>query len=111
MKEPVYEVFARKTREDPLHHIGFLNAGDPELARVYAWQTYDEQNWFEMCVVPRDAILPVNRLDMHAARGIPAASGHVAAHTAGAASYGGDDVVAGDAVVDGGSGAREGEVR
>jgi 1,2-phenylacetyl-CoA epoxidase PaaB subunit len=61
MREPVFEVFARKTRDEPLRHIGFINALDSELARVCAWQTYDEQNWFEMCVVPRAAILPVNR--------------------------------------------------
>ena len=35
----------------------------PELARVYAWKTYDEERWFEMCVVPRAAIIPVNRTD------------------------------------------------
>jgi hypothetical protein len=60
MKEPVYEVFARKTRDEPLRHIGYINALNGELARVCAWKTYDEQNWFEMCVVPRSAILPVN---------------------------------------------------
>ena len=43
MKEPIFEVFARKGREEPLRHIGFINAMDGELARVYAWKTYDEQ--------------------------------------------------------------------
>lgn len=60
MREPVYEVFARKGRDEPLRHIGFVNAMDGDLARVYAWKTYDEQNWSEMCVVPRSAILPVD---------------------------------------------------
>jgi len=59
VKEPVYEVFARKNRGEPLRHIGFINATDGPLAAVYAWKTYDEQNWEEMCVVPRDAIIPV----------------------------------------------------
>lgn len=63
MQEPVYEVFARKTREEPLRHIGYINALNGELARVCAWTTYDEQNWFEMCVVPRSSILPVNLKD------------------------------------------------
>ncbi|HEX9885291.1 MAG TPA: hypothetical protein VGA70_02340 [Longimicrobiales bacterium] len=63
MRESVYDVFARKERGDPLQHIGYLDAVDDELARVYAWKTYDEQNWFEMCVVPRSAIVPVNRTD------------------------------------------------
>ena len=60
MREPVFEVFARKTRGEPLRHIGFINAPDDDLARVYAWKMYDEQNWDEMCVVPRAAILPLD---------------------------------------------------
>ena len=60
MSEPVFEVFARKAREEPLRHIGDLNAPDGELARVYAWKTYDEQNWFEMWVVPRASVLAVS---------------------------------------------------
>ena len=63
MKESVYDVFARKERGEPLTHIGYVDALDAEMARVYAWKTYDEQNWFEMCVVARSAIIPVNRAD------------------------------------------------
>lgn len=63
MKEIVFDVFARKHRGDALAHIGYLSAPDAEMARVYAWQTYDEENWFEMCVVPRSQIIPVNRTD------------------------------------------------
>jgi hypothetical protein len=63
MKESVFDVFARKERGDPLTHIGYVDAMDVELARVYAWKTYDELNWFEMCIVPRDQIIPVNRTD------------------------------------------------
>ena len=63
MEEKIYDVFARKRRGDALSHIGYLEAPDDALARVYAWKTYDEENWFEMCVVPRSAILPVNRDD------------------------------------------------
>jgi 1,2-phenylacetyl-CoA epoxidase PaaB subunit len=60
----VYEVFARKSRGEPLHHIGNLNAPDDELARVYAYNTYDEEKWFDMWVVPRDRLLEVfNRGD------------------------------------------------
>lgn len=91
MKEPVYEVFARKTREEPLHHIGYLNAMDDQLARVYAWKTYDEQNWFEMCIVPRAAILPVNQHHSHFATRVPEDTGAVI-HSVGAASYGGSEV-------------------
>lgn len=63
MTESVYEVFARKSRGESLRHIGYLDAPDDALARVYAWKTYDEENWFEMCVVPRSAIVAVNRTD------------------------------------------------
>ncbi len=61
MADRVYVVLARKNREDPLHHIGSVHASDPELAKVYAWKTYDEERWFEMVVAPRDAFHPVNR--------------------------------------------------
>ena len=91
MKEPVYEVFARKTREEPLRHIGYINALNDELARVCAWTTYDEQNWFEMCVVPRAAVLPVNLKEGPFWSEPPAADAAVA-RTAGAGSYGGSEV-------------------
>ena len=61
MEEPLYEVFARKERGEPLRHIGSLNALDDQMARVYAWRTYDEERWLEMCVIPRSAIISVNR--------------------------------------------------
>lgn len=60
----IYEVFARKSRGEPLRHIGNLNAPDDELARVYAFNTYDEEKWFDMYVTPRDRFVEVfNRLD------------------------------------------------
>ena len=97
MREPIFEVFARKTREEPLRHVGFVNAMDSELARVYAWNTYDEQNWFEMCVVPRAAMLPVN----HPERAMPAETQAVLERflrMAGTGSYGGSEVAGGGAV-------------
>jgi 1,2-phenylacetyl-CoA epoxidase PaaB subunit len=63
MREETYDVFARKSRGEPLRHVGYLEALGDELARVYAWRTYDEENWFEMCVVRRSHIIPVNRDD------------------------------------------------
>ena len=60
----IYEIFARKTRGEPLRHIGNLNAPDDELAKVYAFNTYDEEKWFDMYVTPRERFLEVfNRLD------------------------------------------------
>ena len=60
----IFEVFARKSRGEPLRHIGNLNAPDAELARVYAFNTYDEEKWFDMWVVARSQFLEVfNRSD------------------------------------------------
>jgi len=59
--EYLYEIFARQKREDRLEHIGTVSAPNPALARAYAWQTYDEQKWFEMVVAPREAFEAVNR--------------------------------------------------
>lgn len=61
--DEIFEVFARKARADRFKHIGTVQAPTPELARVYAWQTYDEQKWFEMAVARRDAFVKVNRRD------------------------------------------------
>ena len=59
--EHLYEIFARQKRADRLEHIGAVSAPNPELARVYAWKTYDEATWFEMVVAPREAFEAVNR--------------------------------------------------
>jgi len=59
--EKLYEVFARQKREDRFEHIGTVQAPGAELARVYAWQTYDEAKWFEMIVAARDSFHRVNR--------------------------------------------------
>ncbi len=59
----LWEVFARRKRADHFEHIGCVEAPNPDLGRVYAWQTYDEAKWFEMIVAPRDAFHPVNRAE------------------------------------------------
>lgn len=59
----LYEVLARKTRQDPLEHIGTVNATSTDFARVYARVTYDEENWVEMVVVPREAFISVVELE------------------------------------------------
>jgi 1,2-phenylacetyl-CoA epoxidase PaaB subunit len=55
----IYEVFARKDRGDALRHIGAINAPGDDLARVYAYNTYDEEKWFDMWIVPRDRFVEV----------------------------------------------------
>ncbi|HKJ92790.1 MAG TPA: hypothetical protein VJ957_06460 [Longimicrobiales bacterium] len=62
----IYEVFARKDRGEPLRHIGNLNAQDDALAAVYAFNTYDEERWFDMWVVPRDRMVAVFNRDAEA---------------------------------------------
>ncbi|MGH7506269.1 MAG: hypothetical protein ACRELX_11485 [Longimicrobiales bacterium] len=65
----VYEVFARKSRGEPLRHIGNLNAPDVELAKVYAFNTYDEEKWFDMFVVARADLREVfSRADVEPGR-------------------------------------------
>lgn len=59
----IYEVLARKARGEPLRVIGNLNAPDDDLAKVYAYQTYDEEKWFDMWVVPRDRMVEVYNAD------------------------------------------------
>ncbi len=54
--ETVWEVFARKEYEEPLHHVGAVTESDEELAVVSARAIYDEQPWIEMILVPRPAI-------------------------------------------------------
>ncbi|HLL82715.1 MAG TPA: hypothetical protein VK420_08675 [Longimicrobium sp.] len=92
MKEPVYEIFARKGREEPLRHIGFINATDDDLARVYAWKTYDEQNWAEMCVIPRSAIIPVDPGESQFVTSNAPATEDSIVHARATGAYGGSDV-------------------
>lgn len=53
----VYEVFAKIKPEDRLHHIGNVIAPDADLARVYAFTTYQEWAWAQMLIAPRRAIV------------------------------------------------------
>ncbi len=54
--EEVWEVFARKVYEEPLHHVGTVTESDEDLALVSARAIYDEHPWIEMIIVPRGAI-------------------------------------------------------
>ena len=52
-----YEVFARKSRIEPLHQVGSVVAPDADLAMAYARATYDEERWVEMVIVPRESLI------------------------------------------------------
>jgi 1,2-phenylacetyl-CoA epoxidase PaaB subunit len=53
--DSVWEVFARKAYEDPLHHVGTITEEDEDLALVSARAVYDEHPWIQMIIVPRSA--------------------------------------------------------
>ena len=55
-RDHVWEVFARKAYEDPLHHVGTVTEDDEDLALVSARSIYYEQPWIHMIIVPRSAI-------------------------------------------------------
>jgi 1,2-phenylacetyl-CoA epoxidase PaaB subunit len=52
-----YEVFARKSREEPLRQVGSVVAPDTDLAMAYARATYDEERWCEMAIVRKDDVI------------------------------------------------------
>jgi 1,2-phenylacetyl-CoA epoxidase PaaB subunit len=54
-----YDVFARKTRLEPLRQVGSVVAPDDDLAMAYARATYDEERWVEMTIVPHEAVISV----------------------------------------------------
>ena len=55
----VWQVYARRKYDEPLHEIGNVMADDVELAKVYARSIYDEFSWVEMVIIPRDTIVTV----------------------------------------------------
>ena len=52
-----YDVFARKTRVEPLHQVGSVVAPDDDLAMAYARATYDEERWCEMAIVRKEHVI------------------------------------------------------
>jgi hypothetical protein len=55
----VWQVYARRKYDEPLHEIGNVMADDVALAQVYARSIYDEFSWVEMVLIPRETIVPV----------------------------------------------------
>lgn len=58
-----YEVFGRRTSNDPLMHVGSVEAPNDALAEARAWYIHDEYDWRELCVVPADAIIAITERD------------------------------------------------
>jgi hypothetical protein len=59
----VYDVFTRIKRGDDLVLVGSVEAESDDLARVYASMTYNEENWVEMRLAPRDQIILVKSVE------------------------------------------------
>jgi len=59
---------------------------------VYAWKTYDEQNWAEMCVIPRSAIIPVDPGESQFVTSNAPATEDSIVHARATGAYGGSDV-------------------
>jgi len=55
----VWQVYARRKYDEPLHEIGNVMADDVALAQVYARSIYDEFSWVEMVLIPRETIVTV----------------------------------------------------
>jgi 1,2-phenylacetyl-CoA epoxidase PaaB subunit len=58
-QDEIYEVFARFKYEEPLHQVGTVIAPNVELAKSYAFNTYNEWAWIEMIIVPRRDVITV----------------------------------------------------
>lgn len=54
--DTTWEVFARPSYEEALHHVGAVTEEDEDLAIVSARSIYDEQPWIQMILVPRAEI-------------------------------------------------------
>lgn len=54
-----YLLFTRIKRGDDLIQVGSFQAETDELAKVYAQYIYDEEDWVEMQVVRKDALIVV----------------------------------------------------
>lgn len=59
MEWAYYEVFAREEADGPLFHLGCVSAPNRAAAVGQARMVYSEKPWLEMCIVPRDQVIPV----------------------------------------------------
>ncbi|MDY6765524.1 MAG: phenylacetic acid degradation PaaB family protein [Halobacteria archaeon] len=54
-----YEVFTRINPGDDIKHIGRVEAPTDRLARLFAHETFDEEDWDYMAVVSRENLIEV----------------------------------------------------
>lgn len=58
-----YEVFARVNQGDDTIHIGNVTAQSDRLAKVYARNTFNEEDWDRLAVVREDNLLDIEGED------------------------------------------------
>ena len=59
LQKTEYLLFTRINRGDDLILVGSLNAESDELARGYALHIYNEEDWVEMQIVPKEALITI----------------------------------------------------
>lgn len=55
----LWEVYARRRYDEPLHQVGTVAADDSDLGTVYARSIFNEFPWIEMVLIPRETIITV----------------------------------------------------
>lgn len=60
---PTYEVFARRGHDNELERLGALDTTQPSTAQSIAWYTFDGAKATELWLVPREAIIRLERPD------------------------------------------------
>lgn len=56
-----FVLFTRIKRGDDLIQVGSFKAVSTELAEVYAQHIYDEEDWVEMQIAPKDAMICIRK--------------------------------------------------
>ena len=64
-----YHVFSRTNKGDDLLYIGGVEAPNDRLARVYAYEMYDEEDWDLLAVVREEDFVIVDMEDAGATPG------------------------------------------
>jgi 1,2-phenylacetyl-CoA epoxidase PaaB subunit len=54
-----YKVFARIEAGDNMKHVGEVKAQTDRLAKLYAYTTYNEEDWNYLSIVRQNALLEV----------------------------------------------------
>ncbi|MFB6353098.1 MAG: phenylacetic acid degradation PaaB family protein [Halobacteriales archaeon] len=66
-----YQVFARLGKGDDTTYIGGVEAPNDRLARVYAYEMYDEEDWDYLAVARDEDVIEVDVEDPPTAGGGP----------------------------------------